>query len=217
MHAQMEGLGTAIPKKLANVTTTALREGIRPPQKSEDLEQSLLDQIDRAKTPAERDRLYLQLATDQRDQGRHAARAIMSEKIDDSELRPKRANVIDTTLVCAWWTRRTQQGWSWRESGELSHLHRVWLLTQFPKLLLKTDREKALALLDEASPEAARIRQIGRGSPRALLAISKCSFSPLHRSVRLGYTLRRQLSAPTPLRVSPAKTRIHHRLAKPKE
>jgi len=39
----------AISEEARKRDDDALREGIRPPQKSEDLEQSLLDQIDRAK------------------------------------------------------------------------------------------------------------------------------------------------------------------------
>ncbi|PYS84922.1 MAG: hypothetical protein DMF70_04925, partial [Acidobacteria bacterium] len=172
MHAQMEALSTAISEEARKRDDDALREGIRPPQKSEDLEQSLLDQIDRAKTPAERDRLYLQLARLSANKSDMRARDYV-EKIDDGELRQSARTFIDTTLVMRSVDKKdTKQALELARIGELSHLHRVWLLTQVSKLLLKTDREKALALLDEASPEAARIDKSDADHPRALLAIA---------------------------------------------
>ena len=172
MHAQMEALSTAVSEEARKRDDDTLREGIRPPQKSEDLEQSLLDQIDRAKTPAERDRLYLQLARISAGKGDMRARDFV-QKIDDSELRHSARAFIDTTLVMRSVDKKdTKQALELARIGELSHLHRVWLLTQVSKLLLKTDREKALALLDEASPEAARIDKSDADHPRALLAIA---------------------------------------------
>jgi hypothetical protein len=172
MHAQMEALSTAVSEEARKRDDDTLREGIRPPQKSEDLEQSLLDQIDRAKTPAERDRLYLQLARISAGNADMRARDFV-QKIDDSELRQSARAFIDTTLVMRSVDKKdTKQALELARIGELSHLHRVWLLTQVSKLLLKTDREKALALLDEASPEAARIDKSDADHPRALLAIA---------------------------------------------
>ncbi len=172
MHAQMEALSTAVSEEARKRDDDTLREGIRPPQKSEDVEQSLLDQIDRAKTSAERDRLYLQLARLSANQSDMRARDYV-EKIDDSELRQSARPFIDTTLVMRSLDKKdTKQALELARIGELSHLHRVWLLTQVSKLLLKTDREKALALLDDATSEATRIDKSDADHPRALLAIA---------------------------------------------
>jgi hypothetical protein len=172
MHAQMEALSTAVSEEARKRDDDTLREGIRPPQKSEDLEQSLLDQIDRAKTPAERDRLYLQLARISAGKGEMRARDFV-EKIDDSELRQSARTYIDGSLVIRLVDKKdAKQALEMARIGELSHLHRVWVLTQVSKLLFKTDREKALALLDDASPEAARIDKSDADHPRALLAIA---------------------------------------------
>jgi hypothetical protein len=172
MHAQMEALSTAVSEEARKRDDDTLREGIRPPQKSEDLEQSLLDQIDRAKTAAERDRLYLQLARISAGKGEMRARDFV-EKMDDSELRQSARTYIDGTLVMRLVDKKdTKQALELARIGDLSHLHRVWVLTQVSKLLLKTDHEKALALLDDASPEAARIDKSDADHPRALLAIA---------------------------------------------
>jgi len=172
MHAQMEALSTAVSEEARKRDDDSLREGIQPPRKSEDVEQGLLDQIDHAKTPAERDRLYLQLARISAGKADMRARDYV-EKIDDGELRQSAKAFIDTTLVMRSVDKKdTKQALELARIGELSHVHRVWLLTQVSKLLLKTDREKALALLDDAAPEAARIEKSDADHPRALLAIA---------------------------------------------
>jgi hypothetical protein len=56
--------------------------------------------------------------------------------------------------------------------GELTHIQRVWLLTQTAKLLAKTDRQKASSLLDTATAEARRISGGDLDRPRALFAIA---------------------------------------------
>jgi len=55
--------------------------------------------------------------------------------------------------------------------GELTHLHRVWAFTQAAKILVKTDREAALQLVEEAGTEARRIDVTDPGRPQALLAV----------------------------------------------
>jgi len=56
--------------------------------------------------------------------------------------------------------------------GELTHIQRVWVLTQTAKLLAKTDREKSLTLLETATAEARRIDSGDLDRPRALFAIA---------------------------------------------
>src|SRR5947207_12832997 len=62
LRAQMEALAGAVPAEDRQRDDGSLREGIRPPQASAEAEKALQDRIDRAKTSAEQDRLYIQLA-----------------------------------------------------------------------------------------------------------------------------------------------------------
>src|SRR5207245_8235620 len=57
-------------------------------------------------------------------------------------------------------------------TGELSHIQRVWVLTQAAKLLAKSNREKSLRLLDDATTEARRIDASDPERPRALMAVA---------------------------------------------
>jgi len=56
--------------------------------------------------------------------------------------------------------------------GELTHIQRVWLLSQAAKLVAKTDQERALSLLADAAAEARRIDGSDLDRPRGLLAIA---------------------------------------------
>src|SRR2546423_1340909 len=62
VRAEMEALASGLPENLRQRDDDSMRQGIRPPQSTEDREKAVLDRIDRAKTSDERDRLYIQLA-----------------------------------------------------------------------------------------------------------------------------------------------------------
>jgi hypothetical protein len=54
----------------------------------------------------------------------------------------------------------------------LTHIQRLWLLTKTAELLAKTNHNKALSLLDDATAEARRIDVSDLDHPRGLLAIA---------------------------------------------
>jgi len=177
LQAQMEALSEAVPAEDRQRDDGRLREGIRPPQKSEDVEQALQDRIDRAKTSAEQDRLYLQLARVVADRGDLRSRDIV-DKIQDSDLRQKAHAYLDASMVMrAVDKKEIDQLLELIKIGELSHLQRAWALIQASKLLAKSDHEKSLALLDEAATEARRIDTSDPDRPRALMAVANTLFT----------------------------------------
>ena len=56
--------------------------------------------------------------------------------------------------------------------GDLTHLQRAWALTEVAKVLVKTDREAAVQLVEEAATEARRIDVSDVGRPRGLVAVA---------------------------------------------
>jgi hypothetical protein len=145
--------------------------GITPDRKPEDVEKSLLDRIDRAKTSDERDALYLQLAARAAQRGDMRARDF-SEKIEDSELRKQAKPYIDMNLAMnAAEKKDIEKALILASKGELSHIQRVWLLTQAAKALPPADREKALEIIGDALVEARRIDVTDADRPRALVAV----------------------------------------------
>ncbi|HEY8186660.1 MAG TPA: hypothetical protein VIF64_11350 [Pyrinomonadaceae bacterium] len=149
-----------------------LQRGIAPDPKPEDVEKSLLDRIDRAKTSEDRDALYLQLAARTAQKGDMRARDF-TEKIDDTELRKKARPYVDMTLAMnAVEKKDLEKGLTLAGNGELTHIQRVWLLTQLAKTLPPADREKALGIIADAADEARRIDGSDPDRPSALVAVA---------------------------------------------
>src|SRR5262249_36152265 len=98
VRAQMQALATGVPDDLRQRDDDAVREGIRPPEKSEDREKSLLDRIDHAKTSDERDGLYFQLARLYVDKPDLRAREFV-DKVEDPELRKQLRAFVDGSLL----------------------------------------------------------------------------------------------------------------------
>jgi hypothetical protein len=172
IRAQMEALGTAVPEELRQRDDNSLREGIRPPQASEDREKALQDRLDRAKTAEERDGINLQLAMLFAQNGDMKSRDYVG-KIDDSELRQNVRAYVDVTMTLKTLNNKdVERVLELVRTGELTHLQKAWALASAAKLLAKTDREKASGLIEEAAAEARRIEGSDPDRPRGLMAVA---------------------------------------------
>lgn len=158
-----------------------IQKGITPDRKAEDIEKSLLDRIDRAKTSDERDALYLQLASRSAGKGDMRARDF-TEKIEDSELRKQAKPFFDMNLAMfAVEKKDTEKALILAGKGELSHVQRAWLLSRAAKALPPAEREKALEIISDAMAEARRIDVSDPDRPRALIAVAN-TFLDLDRA-----------------------------------
>ena len=94
-------------------------------------------------------------------------------KIDESWFRKQAQAWVDVGLaISAIKKKKIETALELARLGELTHIQRVWILTQVAKLLAKNDRDKALSLLDDAIAEARRIEGVDLDRPRGLLAIA---------------------------------------------
>ena len=161
------------------VSTVVRQKGNEAAQKEESLDESLsdqeeflLDQAEAAKTSNERDELYFKLALLALSKNDLKARDYVS-KIDESGLRQRAQAWVDWRLAIeAIKQKKIEMGLELARRGELTHIQRLWILTESAKLLAKRDREKALSLLDDATSEARRIEGSDLDRPRGLLAIA---------------------------------------------
>lgn len=152
-----------------------------PARKVEDVEKSLLDRIERAKTSEERDALYLQLAARAAQKGDLRARDF-TEKIEDSELRAKVRPYIDMNLAMnAAEKKNIEMALMLASNGELTHLQRVWLLTEAASAMPPAEGEHALQTIAEALAEARRIDVSDADRPRALIAVAN-ALLPIDRT-----------------------------------
>lgn len=172
LRAQMEALANAVSEEARQRDDDSLREGIRPPTSSADLEKTLLDRAERAKTSEERDQIYLQIARILSQDGGMRARDFV-EKVEDSEVRKQARAYIDAAIMLHGVNKKdADRILEMVRIGELTHLQKSWALTQAAKVLSKTDNERALSLLDQADAEARRIEPSNPDRPRALMGVA---------------------------------------------
>ena len=173
IRAQAEALAQAVPEDARRRDDDdTVREGIRPPQSSEDREKALRDRLDRAKTSEERDALYLQLARLYVENGDVKARDFVA-KIEETELRNKARAFIDATLLLGAVSKKdADMILELVKTGELTHPQKSWGLIQAAKFLTKTDRDKAVLVIVDGLDEARRIEELDPDRPRAILNVA---------------------------------------------
>jgi hypothetical protein len=174
VRAQYEALAAMTSESQRSSQEEPVREGIKGQKPGPDREQALRDRIDRAKTSAERDQLYLQLSMMRAGAGDLVARDY-ADKIDDSEMRHTVRAYIDASLAMAAIRKKdAERALEIVRTGELTHLQKVWTMTQAARLLMsgKPDRERALQVLDDATAEARRMDGSDPDRPRGFLAVT---------------------------------------------
>ena len=172
LRGHMSALNTVISDSARRYDEDALNRGTRPEKAVGDREQALLDRVERAKTSADRDSLYVQLAFMLANRGDMRARDYVS-KVEDTELRKQAQAYLDATLAMHFVEKKlTDQALEIVHKGELTPLLKTWALAQSAKNLVKTDKDKALEIVDEAATEARRIDVSDANLPRALVAVA---------------------------------------------
>jgi hypothetical protein len=172
LNGQMQALAQSVPEEARQRDDDSIREGIRPPQSSDDREKNLRDRLDRAKTAEERDGIYLSLARLYAENGDLRARESV-EKIEDTELRKQARSFFDASLIIRAIDKKDpDRVLELVRTSEINHLQKSWALLQAAKLLVKTDRERTISIIEEATLEARRIETSDPNRPRALLAVA---------------------------------------------
>lgn len=182
LRAEMSVLGQGLDSDVRDLDDDNPIQPINTPErKAEDVEKSLLDRIERAKTSEERDAIYLQLATRTAQQGDMRARDF-ADKIEDSEVRKQAKPYVDMNLAMEVAEKKdVEKLLTLVGKGELSHLQRVWLMTEAASAMPPADREKALETIADALEEARRIDVSNADRPRALIAVAN-AFLTLDRA-----------------------------------
>ncbi|MDX6445558.1 MAG: hypothetical protein QOH71_2632 [Blastocatellia bacterium] len=172
MRSQLEALNSLVSEDLRHGESEWTEKGITPEPSFADQERSLLNQIEHTRTSDERDELYFKLALLAVGKADPKANDYVS-KISESEARKRAQAWIDWCLAIVVVKQRSvEKALELARKGELTHIQRVWVLTQSAKLLVKTDQDKASSLLDDATAETRRMDGADLDRPRALLAIA---------------------------------------------
>lgn len=172
LRTHLNALNTVVADGTRGRDDEWLKRGVRPEKAAADREQTLMQRLEGAQTSADRDAIYVELANLLADNGELRTREVVS-KIEDPELRKEFGAYIDGTLLNFHvGKKQTEPALELIRKGELTHLHRVWGLTEVAKVLVKTDRETAVQLVEEAATEARRIDVSDAGRPRGLVAVA---------------------------------------------
>lgn len=172
VRGQLDTLNALVSDKTRQRDDEWLQKGLRPETRVEEQEQSILDRIDHAKTSAERDSLYFDLAFMALRRGDLRARDFV-DKIEDPEFRKQARPYVDANLaIRAVEKKQTEKALQLAQIGDLTHIQRAWVLAQSAQLLAKTDGQKSLSVIEDAGSEARRIEGSDPDRPRALLAVA---------------------------------------------
>jgi hypothetical protein len=172
LNGQMQALASTVPEDLRARDDNSVREGLRPPQSKEDREKALRDRIDRAKTSEERDSLYIELARLYVENGDIRARDFV-DKVDDSETRKQARSFFDASLIIRAIDKKDVDTiLDLLRTADINQFQKTYALLQAAKLLVKIDREKAIATIEEANLAATKIEQSDADRPKALFAVA---------------------------------------------
>lgn len=172
LRGHLNALNAVVSENARQRDDEWISKGIKPDKSVAEREQALLDRIDRAKSSAERDSLYIQLSFMTSSNGEMRAREFVS-KIENPETRKQAQAFIDSSLANYFVEKkRPDEALELVQKGELTSIHKSWVLTECAKIVAKTDRDKALELIDEATEEARRIEPSDSAHPRALMAVA---------------------------------------------
>jgi hypothetical protein len=172
VRAQFETMNTLVSGDTRQRDDEWLQKGLRPERGVGEQEQSIRDRIDHAKTSAERDGLYFELAFMTLRKGDLRARDFV-DKIEDPEFRKQARPYVDASLAMrAVEQKQIESALQLAQIGDLTHVQRAWVLAESAQLLAATDGQKSLALIEDAGSEARRIEGSDPDRPRALLAVA---------------------------------------------
>lgn len=172
LRGHMSALNAIVSDSARRYDEDQLNRGLRAERLVADREQALLERLERAKTSAERDTIYIQLVNLFVRTGDMRAREFAS-KVEDTEVRKQLQAYVDASLAIYFVEKKMpDQALEMAHKGDLTQIQKSWALSQTAKLLAKTDKDKATEVADEAATEARRIDVSDPNLPRALVAIA---------------------------------------------
>jgi hypothetical protein len=153
-----------------NESERTLNRDIVPEDSTRDrVNDELEDRLAKARTADERDRAYAFAAMRAADSGDMRARDF-ADKIEDSETRNGVRRFVDYNLIRGLLGKdNVSEALRLAAKSDLTHAHRTAILRSAARLLVMTDRARALTLLDESLAVA---RRIDAGTPERAYALT---------------------------------------------
>ena len=172
LKTQMTALAGDVPTNERSAENRAISRGITPDDMSRNPLEVMQERLDRARTSEERDAIYADHAVALAGKGDPKARELV-DKIEDAELRKNVRGYIDFQSVqqAAQKNDPTEVA-RLAKSDELTSMQRIWAYSRAARILMKSDRPRAVELLEEAAAEARRMSGGNPDRARSLIAVA---------------------------------------------
>jgi hypothetical protein len=163
---------SAIAARNIDSDLALLSEGIKPEPNAGETLEKMQDQLDHAKSSADRDQIYAAAAARLAPSGNKRARDL-ADSIDESKFRERVRHYVDFEFVkFAIRKKEAMEVTQLAKASGLTHTERAWAYTQAARLLPDSQRERALDFLQEATDEARRIEASDSDRAYALIAVA---------------------------------------------
>lgn len=165
------------PKGGSRDDTPLLTQGLRPDETAGTVLERIQDRLDHAKTSRERDLLYADVAAILASQGDGRAQDF-AQKIEESVRRAQVARYVDFELVrFALREKKLSKAIQLAASDQLTHPQRAWAYMQVARLLMDSERQRGLELLEDAANQARRIEPEDPNRARLLIGVATAFFN----------------------------------------
>lgn len=172
LRTQLGALTPDAPAEYARGDHPLLTKGLSSASETYDAVERALAKLDTAKNAEERDSIYVEAAFAASAKNDSRARDF-ADKIEHAETRRSlRAHLDYSDITKAIKKKDAAEIVRLAKNGEITSIQRVWAYTEAARLLLKTDRTRALEVLDEATNETRRIDGANADRARAMLAVA---------------------------------------------
>jgi hypothetical protein len=172
LRARMAALLPDTPVDSRGPNNNALTRGLVPEDPNRDRVQETLNRLNGAKTPEERDEVYVDAVFNAMQKKDPRVEEFLN-KIEDTDLRRRVRAYVDFEA-----TERAVRDKDYAEALRLARgtsltpIQRTWALTEVSKLLAKDDPGRSLEILEESLLEAKRIDDASPERASALVAIA---------------------------------------------
>jgi len=157
LHSQLTALAKQGSDKIVDDDDFLLSQGIIRDADSRTVLERLQERVDRAKSERERDEIYADAAAILAVAANPAAQDI-ADKIENTYRREVARQYVDISLLrMALAKKNSAAALKLAKADSLTHPQRTWAYLQIARLLMASDRTRALELLEEALAEARRI------------------------------------------------------------
>ena len=171
LRSQLQALSDGLRRGL-NDDTPLLTQGFQTDETTSSMLEPMQDRLDHAKSSRERDLIYADAAAILANQADNPAQD-QAQKIEESVRRAQVGRYVDFELVrFALRKKKVSEAVRLAASQHITNSQRAWAYTEAAQLLMDSERQRGLELLDDAANQARRIEPEDPNRARLLIGVT---------------------------------------------